>query len=66
MGFVNVWAYEGGMNEWFHSGASTDGLCKQTYLAEPVERPAEAGAGKAREIRLDELKKMVAESCVCE
>jgi rhodanese-related sulfurtransferase len=34
MGFVRVWAYEGGIKEWHAEGLPTEGSCKMEYLKE--------------------------------
>jgi len=35
MGFKRVFAYEGGMRQWFQLGYPCGGLCKEDYLREP-------------------------------
>lgn len=39
MGFQNVWAYEGGMAEWFQAGLPTQGPASMAYLTTKVEAP---------------------------
>ncbi len=56
MGFKNVWAYEGGANEWRHTGLPTEGSCTESYLAEPVTRSEKPEDKEVREIRIGELK----------
>lgn len=73
MGFVNVWVYEGGMNEWYHMNLPVEGPCRQPYLVDMVQNhPANDDAGKEQQIamapsdvqkiNIEELKKMIANS----
>ncbi len=59
LGFKNVWAYEGGINEWYHLGLPVDGMCKQKYLVETIEKNHEEQ--EIAVINAEELKKMMAE-----
>jgi rhodanese-related sulfurtransferase len=36
LGFDNLFAYEGGMREWYEAGYPTDGPCNADYLHEPL------------------------------
>ncbi|HXW86454.1 MAG TPA: rhodanese-like domain-containing protein [Candidatus Bathyarchaeia archaeon] len=36
MGFSNIWAYEGGINEWKFAGLPTEGACTSGFVLEPV------------------------------
>ena len=38
LGFQEVYAYEGGMNEWYHAGLPTEGPCKEKYLENKIEQ----------------------------
>ncbi len=62
LGFINIWAYEGGMNEWYNAGLPVEGTCSQSYLNEPVECSDEQYSYQAREIDVQELKKMIADA----
>lgn len=37
LGFQELYAYEGGMNEWFHAGLPLEGLAMQEYLKAPID-----------------------------
>jgi|GEM_PF-1060000 len=39
MGFTNVWAYEGGIAQWFQMGYPVSGACKKPYLQKVLEKP---------------------------
>ncbi len=41
LGFKNLWAYEGGMNEWFHADFPSVGNCTAPYLSNQIEKPEE-------------------------
>ncbi len=41
LGFEDVLVYEGGMNEWYHSGLPTEGECAADYLKDPITQAAE-------------------------
>ena len=56
LGFTNVYAYEGGINEWHQKGYPCEGPCKKEYLEEQHERPLEV-EGIIKEISAEELKK---------
>lgn len=56
LGFQDVYAYEGGMNEWYHAGLPTQGPCKEEYLKEPITKPAEGGDASVQTISMQELK----------
>jgi len=38
MGFKNLWAYEGGMAEWYQLGYACEGECKKEYLTQKFEK----------------------------
>ncbi len=40
MGFKHVWAYEGGMAEWYQLGLPVEGPAKSSYLTKKIEKPA--------------------------
>ena len=54
MGFQNLWAYEGGMAEWYHAGFPFEGACQAPYLMAKVEKPAQE-AKDVKKIEADEL-----------
>lgn len=62
LGFINLWAYHGGMNEWYNSGLPVEGACRQNYLNDMVEAAHEQYSNQAREIDVQELKKLIADS----
>lgn len=37
LGFDNLFAYEGGMKEWYEAGYPTEGPCAADYLHKPLE-----------------------------
>jgi 3-mercaptopyruvate sulfurtransferase SseA len=37
MGFESVWAYEGGIAEWYQRGLPVEGPCEKGYLQQVVE-----------------------------
>jgi rhodanese-related sulfurtransferase len=39
LGFTNIKAYEGGMQEWVAKGLPHEGPCEMDYLAEPLDKP---------------------------
>ena len=41
LGFENILAYEGGMNEWYHAELSTNGSCDQDYLKTKIAQNGE-------------------------
>lgn len=53
-GFKNVWAYEGGMAEWYQAGLPVTGPAQQSYLKKNVAKPSTHSA--VRVIELKELK----------
>lgn len=61
MGFKNVWAYEGGIVEWFQMGFPVQGECKLEYLSKPTSKPAvpEQGTEEIRTIGAAELRKLM-------
>ena len=60
LGFENVRAYEGGMNEWYHAGLPTIGNCTMDYLKQPILKPAGASEDQAvQTISMHELKKIM-------
>ena len=48
MGFQNLWAYEGGMAEWYHKGLPSQGACQASYLMGKIEKPS----GAAKDVKL--------------
>jgi rhodanese-related sulfurtransferase len=54
MGFQNLWAYEGGMADWYHKGLPFVGLCQAPYLMGKIERPS-GEAKDVKQIYADEL-----------
>ena len=71
MGFKNIYAYEGGMNEWYHMNVPVEGPCRQPYLADMVAHESRKNdVGMEQEIAMapshictistEELKKMMA------
>ena len=43
MGFLAVFAYEGGMAEWFQKGLPSMGACKAEYLTKKHHEPTQVG-----------------------
>lgn len=41
LGFDNLFAYEGGMREWYEAGYPTEGPCMLPYLHEPLSESNE-------------------------
>ncbi len=41
LGFDNLFAYEGGMREWYEAGYPVEGPCSQAYLHEHLEKKAD-------------------------
>ena len=64
MGFQNLWAYEGGMAEWYHAGFPTQGVCQAPYLMGKIEKPAQE-AKDVKQIQADELKFLMNEDEIC-
>lgn len=60
MGFQNLWAYEGGMAEWYHAGFASEGKCQAPYLMNKVEKPAHE-AKDVKKIQADELQFLLQE-----
>ena len=58
IGFENLWAYEGGTNEWFHAKLPTEGACSLEYLSTPVTKAEET---QVREISATKLLAMMKE-----
>lgn len=61
MGFDNVFAYEGGMAEWYQRGFSMQGACKKEYLSTHVQEPAQVEDKRIKIISAEELKKLLEE-----
>jgi rhodanese-related sulfurtransferase len=59
MGFHDIWAYEGGMNEWLHANLPVEGPCALPYLVDKIEQPSEEKKSAVRELSLEELKKIM-------
>ncbi len=55
MGFKNIWAYEGGMNEWYHAGFALEGACMEDYIGTPIKR-TEQSKSDVREMEIHELR----------
>ena len=55
MGFTQLWAYEGGMAEWYHAGFPYEGACKAPYLSKEIEKPEEVPEG-IKQIEAEELR----------
>lgn len=58
-GFTQVYAYEGGMAEWYQLGYPVEGICAQEYLKKVVTQPAieDDNSSKIRTISAGELYK---------
>jgi rhodanese-related sulfurtransferase len=54
MGFKNLWAYEGGVNEWKFAGLPTEGSCTGGFVLEPVG-PLRGHETGVRQISKEEL-----------
>jgi thiosulfate sulfurtransferase len=59
LGFEHIYAYEGGMNEWYLAKLPVIGPCKKEYLQEPVERLENQHDTAIQQISMQELKKMM-------
>jgi thiosulfate sulfurtransferase len=60
LGFENVQAYEGGMNEWFHAKFPTVGPCTSEYLKKPIVASEATDMDQAvQRITMHELKKIM-------
>lgn len=57
LGFKNVWAYEGGMAEWYQMGFPVEGSCKENYLKQSYEKPSEPHIAEIKTISAGELKR---------
>ena len=55
LGFSNVRAYEGGINEWYQKGYPCEGPCKEAYIHEKVVKPFEIEI-LVKEISAEEVK----------
>ncbi len=55
LGFSNVKAYEGGINEWHQKNYPCEGPCKEAYIHEKVDKPTIINI-KVKEISAEELK----------
>lgn len=55
LGFKKVWAYEGGMAEWYQLGLPVEGPAKLEYLSKKIEKPAEQESSTVQQITADEL-----------
>ena len=64
MGFKNLWAYEGGMNEWYHAGFPLEGACMKEYIATPIKR-SEGEKSEVRDIGALELRNMMGDCGLC-
>jgi rhodanese-related sulfurtransferase len=60
LGFANIWAYEGGMAEWFQLGLPTKGPAQKPYLKRIIAKPAAEEEG-IRLITAQELKEKMEE-----
>jgi rhodanese-related sulfurtransferase len=43
LGFKNIWAYEGGMAEWFGLGFASQGACQADYVTQKHKAPIQTG-----------------------
>jgi rhodanese-related sulfurtransferase len=55
MGFTRVWAYEGGMAEWYQRGFPVNGECGQAYLQKQMDKPAQEELSEFEVITAQEL-----------
>jgi rhodanese-related sulfurtransferase len=56
-GFTHVYAYEGGMAEWYQRGLPVEGLSKRSYLNQEVNPPVHQEAEAPMIITIEELAK---------
>ncbi len=61
MGFKNVWAYEGGIAEWYQGGFMAKGACSTSYISEPTQKPVSPSDDQIRRISAEELRALMAE-----
>lgn len=59
LGFEHVYAYEGGVNEWYYAKLPVVGPCKMEYLQSPIGRQAGEGDTALQAVGIQELKKMM-------
>jgi len=50
MGFKDIYAYEGGMAEWYQMGFPIEGPAKKKYLMEPSLKPSEPEDPEVKDI----------------
>ena len=55
LGFTNVYAYEGGMAEWYQKGYPTGGPCNEDYLKKQYTKSEHEGE-PIKEITAEDLK----------
>lgn len=55
LGFTNIRAYEGGIQEWYQHGLPVEGACEMDYLRAPIGVP-QKHSGKLTVITLEELR----------
>lgn len=65
MGFQNLWAYEGGMAEWYHADFPREGSCQAPYLSSKIEKPTEE-AKDVKQIYAEELRFLLQEHGILE
>jgi 3-mercaptopyruvate sulfurtransferase SseA len=59
LGFEHVYAYEGGMNEWYHAQLPTVGAYTMKYLKESVVQSKDGSDTMVHTVSMHELKKMM-------
>jgi rhodanese-related sulfurtransferase len=59
LGFEHVYAYEGGINEWYHAKLPVVGPCTMKFLKEPVTKSSENQDSVVQTVSMHELKKMM-------
>ncbi len=60
LSFTNIWAYEGGANEWYHKKYPGVGTAQKDYLKTSITQP-EAKEAEVKTISAEELKKKMEE-----
>ncbi len=55
LGYTNIWAYEGGIVEWFQKGLPIEGPCTHEFLKEQHSRPSTREDLEVKEITSKEL-----------
>lgn len=57
LGFTNIKAYEGGVQEWHAKGLPTEGICEMPYISEGPDKPQKASGVET--ITAEELVKLL-------